>query len=425
MHVNADRPIRYADGQLLVDGVSIERLAETAGTPFWVYSRSMIEQRYARIAHAFAGQDLGIRYAVKANSNAALLRTLAGCGSGFDLVSGGEYIRAQRIGAAPDSFVFAGVGKQVWEIETAIVSGVGFLHIESEAECHKICAIAERLGRSVDVALRINPDVPVDTHAYIQTGGKESKFGVDFGTASRLVARLSRDARVQLRAYHVHLGSLLFDAEPYLEACKKVLAWMDEESSRREGITHYDMGGGFGSRGPFSDEIFDLDGLAVGMRALLEPRGLGLLCEPGRFLIGDAGILVTRLLHEKRGATRDFYVVDAAMNDLIRPTLYSATHTICPVRQREQMRDRVVDVVGPVCESGDWLGKDRELAQLEDGDLLAICEAGAYGSSMSSNYNSRPRRAEYLCHEASVRCIRRSEELDDLWRHECDDPLEL
>lgn len=417
-------PIRYAGSRLVVDDVDIESLTTRITTPFWIYSRALIEARYTRIAQAFEGMPFAIRYAIKANSSAAILRVLADCGAGFDLVSGGEYMRAERIGISPSKLVFAGVGKRDWEIELAMTRGIGFLHIESAAECARVQEIAARLERSVDVAIRINPDVPVDTHAYIQTGDKESKFGVDFNTAAELAAQLHGDPRVQLRAYHVHLGSLLFDAEPYLEACRKVLAWIDEDAVRGEGITHYDMGGGFGSRGPFSDEILDLDGLARGMRALLEPRALQLLCEPGRFLIGDAGILVTRLLFEKTGATRDFYVVDAAMNDLIRPTLYDATHTIRPVREGGATRARPVDVVGPVCESGDWLGKERDLPAMQRGDGLAIFEAGAYGSSMSSNYNSRPRGPEYLAQGGDLHQIRRAETFEDLWRHECDEAID-
>lgn len=417
--------IRYDGDRLVVDDVDVSRLADKLGTPLWVYSETVIRTRYARIADAFDGMDFGIRYAVKANSNAAILRILRELGAGFDLVSGGEYRRARRIGALPEELVFAGVGKQDAEIRLALEHGVGFYHVESEAEYERLAQLTEADDRRVRVALRLNPDVPVDTHAYIATGGKESKFGVDFRTAARIVERIAANDRIELCAYHVHLGSLLFEVEPYLTACRKVVAWMDEAPIRSRGITHYDMGGGFGSRGPMSGVMLDLPLLAKGMRAILEPRDIALLCEPGRFVVGDAGVLVTSLIYEKRGATKDFYVVDAAMNDLIRPTLYEASHEILPVVLGGPSRERVVDVVGPVCESGDWLAKDRELPGMESGSRLAILQAGAYGMSMTSNYNSRPRAAEVLCRSGQARVIANRETLDDLWRTECNTVVEL
>lgn len=410
---------------MTVDGVDVDRLASVVGTPFHLYSAGVLRARYARVARAFEGLDVGIRYAVKANGNAAILRLLYELGAGFDLVSGGEYVRARRIGADPSRLVIAGVGKREDEMRLVLRDGIGVYHIESEAELDLLEAVVRELDTSVRVALRLNPDVGVDTHAYIATGKKESKFGVDFNTAARLVERIADIRGIELIAYHVHLGSLLFDVEPYLEACHKVLAWMDEEPLRARGITHYDMGGGFGSSGPFDERALDLEALGRGMSGLLAKRGLALLCEPGRFLVGDAGVLVTTLLYEKCGASKDFYVVDAAMTDLIRPSLYGATHEIREVVTSTRPRERVVDVVGPVCESGDWLGKDRALPALEAGARLAVFQAGAYGMSMASNYNTRPKPAELLCSEGRVQCITRRQALEDLWRDECDETIEL
>ncbi|MCB9882659.1 MAG: diaminopimelate decarboxylase [Planctomycetes bacterium] len=423
--------IRYVDRRLVVDGVDIDHLADVVGTPFHVYSAGTIRERHARITRAFDGIDLGIRYAVKACGNGAILRLLHELGAGFDLVSGGEYQRARRIGASPDKLVIAGVGKREDEIRSVLREGIGVYHVESEAEFDLLSKVVVEMqaaralhGGTLRVALRLNPDVGVDTHDYIATAKKESKFGIDFQTAARLVERIAEAPGLDLCAYHVHLGSLLFEVGPYLEACRKVLAWMDEEPLRSQGVTHYDMGGGFGSGGPFSDAAIDLAALGHGMKELLSPRGLSLLCEPGRFLVGDSGLLVTSLLYEKCGMTKDFYVVDAAMTDLIRPSLYGATHDIRPVIAGGRDRSRRVDVVGPVCESGDWLGKDRELPQLDAGARLAVLQSGAYGMSMASNYNTRPKAAEVLCDSGRARLISRHQPLEDLWRDECDVAVE-
>ena len=417
------RPIDYQDSRLLIDGVSAEDIAAAAGTPCYVYSAGLVRDRLRRVREAFDGLELGVRYAIKANGNGALLRLLVAEGAGFDIVSGGELQRAQRAGADPASIVFAGVGKQEWEIRDALRAGIGVFNVEGEAELERLAALAKAEQANAKIALRVNPDVGVETHAYITTGKKENKFGVDLETASRLVPRVHDDAHLSLHAYHVHLGSLLLEAEPYLEAARRVLDFMDADEGHRRGVRAYDMGGGFGSSGPFSDEILDLATLGAGMRELLAPRGLELLTEPGRFLIGDAGVLLTRVLYEKHGKAKDFVIVDAAMNDLIRPALYQAEHEVRPVQLGAADRERPVDVVGPVCESADFLALGRKLPPLDEGQLLAIFSAGAYSASMASNYNSRPVAPEVLSDQGQARLVRRRQELEELWAGECDEKL--
>ncbi len=417
--------ISYHDGELHVDGVPVRALARAAGTPLFVYSAELMLARLARLRSAFAALDPRVRYAVKANSNASLMRLLHRAGAGFDLVSGGELLRALRIGADPADLVFAGVGKQDWEIQLALEHGIGMLNVESESELDRVRFLAHAGGHATRLALRVNPDVAVETHPYITTALEKSKFGVDLATAARLVEVIAADARLSLVAYHVHLGSSLLDAAPYVEACRRVLEFVDDDPRRAEGVRFYDLGGGFGSCGPFDAELLDVGALAEGLGDLLRPRGISVLLEPGRFLVGDAGVLVTRVVHEKTGVAKDFCVVDAAMNDLIRPALYGAEHPIQPVVESQGTRPRPVDVVGPVCESADFLGQARDLPPLGRGDLLAVFSAGAYCASMASNYNSRPLAAGVLCGDGPPRLIQRRQPIEELWRDEVDEGLDL
>ena len=416
--------IAYQDGRLQVDGVDLEILASRLGTPFYVYSASSILGRYRALREAFAELEPEIRYAVKANSNGAILELLLAEGCGFDLVSGGELERVLRVGADPRQLAFAGVGKQDWEIRLALEKGIGLFNIESEAEVDLLESLAQDLGCRARVALRLNPDVDPNTHEYISTGKKENKFGLAFDTAARLVPRIQGSTLLDLKAYHVHLGSLLLEAGPYLEAVERVLSFIDEDPIRSQGIEAYDMGGGFGIRDVFGDPL-DLEDLARGMCALLKPRGWSLLLEPGRYLLGNAGLLLAEVLHRKQGHEKDFLVVDASMSELIRPALYGAEHHVLAVREAGPHDSRPVDVVGPVCESADFLAKERFLPRMERGDLLAVTDSGAYGFTMASNYNSRSLPAEVLCHEGRARLIRRREELRDLWRNEVSEDIPL
>lgn len=415
----------WQDDRLHADGIAVADLARAAGTPLFVYSAGLLRERLHALRAAFGDLAPVIRYAVKANSNACLMRVVMAEGAGFDLVSGGELLRALRIGADPASLVFAGVGKQDWELKLGLAAGIGMFNVESESELERLGALAEAADKKARIALRLNPDVAVETHEYISTGKKENKFGLDFATADRLVPRIRESARLDLVAYHVHIGSLLLQPEPYLEACRRVVAFLDEDEVRCDGVRYYDLGGGFGSRGgPFRDSTIDLETLAAGLRELLTPRGLRPMLEPGRFLVGDAGLLVTKLLHAKQGIAKEFYVVDAAMNDFIRPALYAAEHDVLPVERGSGER-HTVDVVGPVCETADFLACDVELPRLERGALLAITAAGAYGFSMSSNYNSRPLAAEVLTDAGRAAWIRRRQPLDELWAHEVEEALDL
>jgi diaminopimelate decarboxylase len=424
-----DMGISFESGSLHVGGVALAQVARAAGTPVYVYDAAGIRERFRRLEKAFVGLRPGIRYAVKANSNDAILRLLRDLGAGFDLVSGGELARCLRAGAGGDELVFAGVGKEDWEIRAALEHGVGLLNVESDSELQRIQEIAQELDRPARIAIRLNPDVDPKTHAYISTGKKENKFGVDFVTADQMLRSIASDSRVELRAYHVHLGSLLLEGGPYLDAVRRVLEWMDGDPIRSEGVEAYDMGGGFGIRG-WADDPLAVEEVARGMQELLGPRGLRILLEPGRYLVGNAGVLLTQVLHVKPGDAKDFVVVDAAMTELIRPALYAAQHEVVCVQDRPAPAPRPVDVVGPVCESADFLGLDQRLPPLERGDLLAVMTAGAYGASMGSRYNSRPLAAEILVDADAegagrVRVIREREPLAELWRSECDRALML
>jgi len=413
---------QYVDGRLYADGVPVADIARAVGTPVYVYSAAKIHERLQALRTAFLDVALNIRYAVKANSNGSILSYMAREHAGFDLVSGGELLRALKAAAEPSQMVFAGVGKQDWEIQLALEAGIGLFNVESASELERIQAIAEQLAAETRVALRLNPDVDAGTHEYIATGKSENKFGVDFATAAGLVDAIHDDPNIELVAYHVHLGSLLLEPSPYLRAAEAVMDFIDADPVRK--VDAYDMGGGFGIRGLFEDPL-PLDELAAGMSELLRPRNMSLMIEPGRYLVGNAGILVTRVLHQKSGPSRDFVIVDAAMNDLIRPALYSAEHEVIQVERSGEPRERPVDVVGPICESGDFLARDLRLPELEAGDLLAVGNSGAYAASMASNYNSRPLAAEVLTGDGPPRLVRKRQGMRALWQDEVDCDLDL
>ena len=404
----------YRGEALCCEDLELAGLAARFGTPLYVYSDATMAARLQRLRAAF-GADARICYAVKSNSNLNLLRRFAELGAGFDLVSGGELQRLLAAGLDAGTAVFAGVAKETWEIEQALAAGILLFNIESAHELELLSAAGAAAGRAVPVALRLNPDVDAGTHAYLTTAKDHNKFGIDLAAAGPVVERIAADPHLELRGYHVHLGSQLQRIEPYLQAFDKVAAFMAGDPVRRAGVRHYDLGGGFGigyGQGPG----LDIEALAAALSPRLAAHGLLPILEPGRFLIAEAGVLLTAVLGRKqRGSTR-FLLVDAAMNDLLRPALYAAEHPMLPLRRGAgEGESEVVDVVGPVCESGDFLARQRTLPVLQRGDLLAVAGAGAYGAAMASNYNSRRRPAEVLVRGTSARLIRRRETFDRLW----------
>jgi diaminopimelate decarboxylase len=403
------------DGALFCEDVPLAALAARFGTPLYVYSLAAIQRRLQAVRAAF-GADATVCYAVKANGALALLRAVHDGGAGFDVVSGGELRRVQAAGLPADRVVFAGVAKERWEIEAAAAADILAFHVESPHELALLAAVGAQLGKRLRVMLRLNPDVDAGTHAYISTGKKENKFGVSLAAAGDVVAAIVASPWLQLVGYHVHLGSQLRSVEPYAQALAKVEAFVDADPVRAAGVSHYDLGGGFGI-GYGAGEPLDVAAVAAALLPRLRARGWRPIVEPGRYLVGDAGLLVTRALGEKAQGGTTFLLVDAAMNDLLRPALYQAEHPIVPVVERDGAR-RAYDVVGPVCETGDFLGKRRELPPHAPGDLLAVLAAGAYGASMSSNYNTRRRPAEVLVDGGGARLVRARETYDQLLQNE-------
>ncbi len=408
-------PFVYQAGSLYCEGVSLAVLAERYGTPLYVYSATAIRERYGLLRRAF-GEEAQILYAVKANSNLTILQLFAGLGSGFDLVSGGELARIVAAGIDPQRAVLAGVAKEVWELEAAASAGIGAFHVETEYELDLLEELAARSDRVLDVALRINPDVDAATHPSIRTGTADSKFGLDFERAGECATRCARSKGLRLIGYHVHLGSQLRTAGPFEEAFDRVIEWMDRDAVRAETVSQYDMGGGFGI-GP----SLDVMALGASMQARARGRGLALALEPGRFLVGDAGVLLCKVLGRKDRPALRYALVDGAMNDLLRPALYDAVHPVWPVAEPVSDEGCVATTIaGPVCESGDVLAKDVLLPStaISAGAMLALGEAGAYGASMASRYNSRRLPAEVLVDGESVTLIRRRENLSDQWQGE-------
>lgn len=404
----------YRDGVLNAEQTSLESIAERFGTPCYVYSATAIAQAYRDFSRALAGRSALVCYSVKANSNLAVLGLLARLGAGFDIVSGGELLRVLAAGGDPRKVVFSGVGKTSDEIELALRKDILCLNVESEAELARVDAIARKLGRRAPVALRVNPDIDARTHPYISTGLRENKFGVAYADAERLYRHAQRLAGVELVGVGCHIGSQLTRASPYIEAGARVIALADRLAASGIALRHIDLGGGIGIR--YHDEAPEpVSAFVDGVLGLMAGRPETLIVDPGRAIVGNAGVLLTRVEYVKSGEAKSFLVVDAAMNDLIRPALYDAWHEVRPVREPgPDVPEAVYDVVGPVCESGDFLAKGRRLAARQ-GDLLAIMSAGAYGAVMSSNYNSRPRAAEVLVEGASCRLVRRRETLEELF----------
>jgi len=395
-----------------MESVPLETIARQFGTPCYVYSRAALESAWSEFAAGCAGRDVLVCYAVKANSNLAVLNLFARLGAGFDIVSVGELARVIAAGGAASKTVFSGVGKTEVEMRAALAAGILCFNVESEEEIERLDRVARDSGRIAPVSLRVNPDVDPRTHPYIATGLRESKFGIDFGDALRLYRKASALPGLKVAGIDCHIGSQLTETGPFAAALEKVLALAGTLAAEGITIEHLDVGGGLGIR--YRDEkppaVPDYLKALFGM---LGKRKVKLLFEPGRAMVGNAGVLLTKLEYVKHGPAKNFAVVDAAMNDLMRPALYEAWHDIVPVRPRPGA-PMAYDVVGPICESGDFLGQGRSLT-VQTGDLLAVLSAGAYGMSMSSNYNTRPRAAEVIVDGTSVHLVRVREPLDSLF----------
>jgi diaminopimelate decarboxylase len=408
------------DGELFAEEIPLRELAEEYGTPLYVYSTATLTRHWKVLEKSLAGLRHLTCYAVKANSNLAVLATFARLGAGFDIVSGGELYRVVKAGGDPRKVVFSGVGKRDDELAFALEAGVRVLDVESAAELEHVSAVARRVGKKAPIALRVNPAVDPKTHPYIATGLKETKFGVSPEEALALYARAAKDPSLAVKGVAMHIGSQITDVAPFLDAIAKLRQLVKELAAQGIRIRHLDVGGGLGI--PYSGEEPphpDAYGAAV-KRALAGFDGEVLL-EPGRVLVGNAGVLVTQVLYTKRNGRRNFVVVDAAMNDLVRPSLYGAHHDIEPVGAPAE-KAIVADVVGPVCESGDYLARRRRLPAPAEGDLLCIRSAGAYGFAMSSNYNSRPRAAEVVVDGETALLARERETYEDLVRRESPAP---
>lgn len=406
------RFFEYRDGQLHVEDVALARLAAEYGTPTYVYSRAALTAAWTDFTAELVGHDALVCYAMKANSNLAVLNTFARLGAGFDIVSGGELKRVIAAGGDPAKVIFSGVGKTDSEIAFALSLNIFCFNIESASELDRLNRMAALAGQRAPISLRVNPDVDAGTHPYISTGLKESKFGVELKTAVELYRRAAGMANIRIAGIDCHIGSQLTDPAPLYEAMDKMLALIDTLASEGIAIGHLDLGGGLGIR--YNKEV-PPDPRAY-MREVLRRVGgrrLKLMFEPGRNLVGNAGVLLTRIEILKTGAAKNFAVVDAAMNDLLRPALYSAYHEILTVSKTGRPAT-TYDVVGPVCESGDFLGKDRKLA-INEGDLLAVMSAGAYGMVMASNYNTRPRAAEVMVDGDRFSVVRLREKTEDIY----------
>lgn len=385
----------YRDGSLHAEGVPLARIAAAVGTPVFVYSASAIEAQYDALAAALADMNIGICYALKANSNQAVIATLAARGAGADVVSEGELRRALAAGVHPSKIVFAGVGKTAGEMRFALETGIHQFNLESEPELELLNEVAAGMGVVAPVAIRFNPDVDAKTHAKITTGKKENKFGIEIEQAKSVYARAAAMANIDPVGVAMHIGSQLTDLAPYRAAYRRMADLVRSLRAEGHDISRVDLGGGIGI--DYSgDHIVDLAAYAAIVREEIAPLGAELLCEPGRLLVGNAGVLLTRTIFVKHGSAKRFVIVDAAMNDLIRPTLYEAYHQIVPVIENAPESPHPADIVGPICESGDYLARDRALPELDAGDLLAVKSAGAYGAVMGSSYNTRLLAPEVL-----------------------------
>jgi diaminopimelate decarboxylase len=409
---------QFRNNVLYAEDVPLDHLAERLGTPLYVYSRAALKAAWESYRSAVGQRPVLVCYGMKANSNLAVLKEFARLGAGFDIVSGGELKRALAAGADPSRIVFSGVGKQAWEMRDALAARVKCFNVESEAELRRLSEVAQDMGARAPVSLRVNPDVDAQTHPYISTGLKENKFGIAIESALDVYRLAQSLPALEIVGVDCHIGSQLTDISPYFDALEKLLDLIERLARDGIGIRHLDLGGGLGIR--YTDETPPSPkALLDRVFERLEARGLGhlhLVLEPGRSLVGNAGVLLTTVQYLKHAEARNFAIVDAAMNDLLRPALYEAYHGVRAVHPRAG-EETLYDIVGPVCESADWLARQRKLA-IEQGDLLAVESAGAYSMALASNYNARPRAAEVMVDGDKYYVVRRRETLDDLLRGE-------
>lgn len=421
---------KYVGGKLVCDQVAVEALVKRHGTPLYIYAQHTLEDHFQKLDQALAPLDHLICFAMKANSNLAVMRTLANCGSGFDVVSEGELRRVIAAGGDPRRCVFAGVGKTEREIEYAIRQGIYAFNVESEPELQRINRIAARLKTVAPVAVRVNPNIDAQTHAKITTGTYENKFGIAFENIEGVYARAAKLKHLRLRGIQMHIGSQLTQVAPFRQAVEKMLPLVTR-LAKKNGFEFFSIGGGIGIvynpalesgaagwwQTPAAKGIITPASYAAALVPLLKPLGLRILIEPGRFIVGNAGMLVTRVEYVKRTGKKNFVIVDAAMNDLIRPAFYDSYHQIVPVKRKGGALVSS-DVVGPICESGDYFAKDRPLPKVGEGDYLALLSAGAYGSVMGSNYNSRALPTEVLVNGKQAAVVRERQELEEIWAAE-------
>lgn len=419
----------YKNGELFCEDVSLEILANEHGTPLYVYSGSTLVDHFTRLDSALSGVSHEIAYAVKANSNISVLRLLAAKGAGFDIVSAGELFRVIKAGGDPAHCTFAGVGKTRDEIVYALEKGIYSFNVESEEELRYLNQVAGELGKIAPAAVRVNPNVDAKTHKYISTGKSENKFGVDFGAISSLYERAAAELpNIKLRGLQMHIGSQLTSIDPFIEAVEKVIPLVTELKDKY-GIEFWSIGGGIGivyedtlasgspqwwSEKPDSERPLTIEKYGEELVPRLKDLGLKVLLEPGRYIAGNAGVLVTRCLYEKKGSAKTFKIVDAGMNDLIRPALYEGHHEIVPLNEPKTSDKIKVDVVGPICESGDFFCQNRELPDFQPGENIALMSAGAYGFVMASNYNTRPFPAEILVQGSEAKVVRKRQTLEDV-----------
>ncbi|MGB3683352.1 MAG: diaminopimelate decarboxylase [Rubrobacteraceae bacterium] len=405
----------YEEGGLYCEDVPLDEIARSAGTPTYVYSHAALERAYRELDEAFSGLDHLVCYAVKANANLAVLRALASFGAGADIVSGGELYRAMRAGFDPKKVVFAGVGKTEEELMAGLGERILIFNVESESELERLDQLAARHGKKARVALRINPDVDAGTHDHMTTGREKDKFGIAAEDALRLVEKIKECRCIDLIGVHQHIGSQITKLEPYTESVERSAALVDELKNRGFDIRYFNIGGGLGIPYNGEETIAPRD-FVNAIRPALEATGAKILCEMGRYIAGNAGALLTSVVYRKRSGEKSFVVADAGMNDLLRPSLYDAHHEVLPVGENGSTAP--ADLVGPVCESGDYLARDRELPDAAEGDVLAVMSAGAYGFSMASNYNSRRKPAEVLVRGDRWAVVREREHYPDLIKGE-------
>jgi len=404
---------QYKDGEFYIGDLSVAKIAESVGTPCYIYSYEFLKDSFLSYKEAFSAMDTLICYSVKANSNLAILKSFSDLGSGFDIVSGGELLRVKRAGGDLGKTVFSGVGKTREEMKAAIEAGILFFNVESEEELHVLNSVGIELGKKAPVALRVNPDIDPKTHPYISTGFKKSKFGIEIGRALNVYKEANTMEGVNVIAIDAHIGSQIFDLTPFVDSVKKLIGLADNLVKEGIDIQYIDIGGGLGISYKLDEKPPHPKMYADIIMKEFSNKPYKLVLEPGRSLMGNAGMLITKVLYLKEGAAKKFVIVDAAMNDLIRPALYESYHEILTVKENSSSHE-VVDIVGPICESGDFLAQDKELPKVKSGDLLAVLSAGAYGFVMSSNYNTRPRVAEVLVKGSEFSVVRERETYEEL-----------